>query len=186
MPNQHTATALQTTAPVVILERYLSDETTRDIAKDYGVTPQALGKHLLKHSPHEWKEAQIARAIARKERAEDDLEKLRSGLLTLENGDVVLADAVSLACARERLKGAQWDLERVCRHIYGQNVDLTSKGEAIEAQDVATVARRVAFLLRKGTEDGEPEDAEIVAETAIVQCAVTAHPQGDDKSGVSD
>jgi hypothetical protein len=28
---------------------------------------------------------------------------------------------LSLSRARERLKAAQWDLERVCRRIYGQD-----------------------------------------------------------------
>jgi len=93
--------------PKVILLRYLSDETTKDIAASYGVTRQALGQFLLKHAESEWKEAQVARALARKESAEDDLE--------------TASDVLSLARARERLRAAQWDLERVCRRIYGQD-----------------------------------------------------------------
>jgi hypothetical protein len=92
--------------PMVILQRYLSDESTSVIASDYGVTRQALGQFLLKHAEEEWKEAQVARAIARKEKAEDDLE--------------TAADPLALAKARELLKAAQWDLERVCRRIYGE------------------------------------------------------------------
>lgn len=93
--------------PVTILQRYLSDESTKDIAKSYGVTRQALGQFLLKHAEEDWKEAQVARAIARKEKAEDDLESA--------------LDPLSLARARELLKAAQWDLERVCRRIYGDD-----------------------------------------------------------------
>lgn len=90
-----------------ILKRYLSDETTKDIALSYGVTRQALGQFLLKHAESDWKDAQVVRALARKESAEDDLE--------------TAADQLSLARARERLRAAQWDLERVCRRIYGQD-----------------------------------------------------------------
>ena len=99
--------ALREANPLVILQRYLSDESTKDIAATYGVTRQALGQFLLKHAEEDWKEAQVARAIARKEKAEDDLE--------------AALDPLSLARARELLKAAQWDLERVCRRIYGED-----------------------------------------------------------------
>lgn len=99
--------ALRSEDPQVILERYLSDESTETIAQSYGVTRQALGKYLLKVAEEDWKEAQVARAIARKERAEDALESA--------------TDPLSLARARELLKAAQWDLERVCRRIYGED-----------------------------------------------------------------
>lgn len=93
--------------PKEILKRYLSDETTLDIAGSYSVTRQALSKFLLKHAEEDWKEAQVARAIARKEKAEDDLE--------------LAQDPLALAKARELLKAAQWDLERTCRRIYGED-----------------------------------------------------------------
>jgi hypothetical protein len=99
--------ALKGANPQEILTRYLSDESTKDIAASYGVTRQALGKHLLKHAEEDWKEAQVARAIARKEAAEDSLESAR--------------DPLQLAKARELFKAATWDLERVCRRIYGED-----------------------------------------------------------------
>lgn len=96
--------------PKHILRRYLSDESTLTIASDYGVTRQALGQFLLKHAEEDWKECQVARAVARKEKAEDDIE--------------AATDPLQLAKARESLKAAQWDLERVCRRIYGQEVQI--------------------------------------------------------------
>jgi hypothetical protein len=98
--------------PHAILLRYLSDESTSTIAADYGVTRQALGQFLLKHVEEDWKEAQVARAIARKEKAEDDIESA--------------TDALQLAKARELLKAAQWDLERTCKRIYGIDRDINS------------------------------------------------------------
>jgi predicted transcriptional regulator len=113
--------ALRDQDPKTILARYLSDESTKDIAKCYGVTRQALGQYLLKHAESEWKEAQVARAIARKEQAEDDMESIG---LRIEGADKDERDrlTLTLSLARERLKAAQWDLERVCRRIYGQDV----------------------------------------------------------------
>jgi hypothetical protein len=109
-PTQPNLPALRDTDPKLILQRYLSDETTKEIAASYGVTRQALGQYLLKVAESEWKEAQVARALARKESAEDDLEDAEK-----------TPDMLSLSRARERLKAAQWDLERVCRRIYGQD-----------------------------------------------------------------
>jgi hypothetical protein len=109
--------------PRLILRRYLSDESTEVIAADYGVTRQALGQFLLRHAEEDWKEAQVARAIARKEKAEDQLESAQ--------------DPLQLAKARELLKAAQWDLERVCRRIYGQdhnlniNLNVTDLGDRL-------------------------------------------------------
>lgn len=95
--------------PKTILARYLSDESTKDIAAAYGVTSQALSGFLLRTAEQEWKDAQVARAIARKEAAEDQLDS---------NAPL---DALGISRARERLRAAQWDLERICRRIYGQD-----------------------------------------------------------------
>ena len=91
-----------------ILARYLAEESTAEIAKSLGVTRSALNYWLLEHAEREWKSAQIVKALKRKEEAEDEMEKA--------------ADALVLARAEKRLKAAQWDLERVCRRIYGQDV----------------------------------------------------------------
>lgn len=113
--------ALAGATPQTILARYLSNETTVQIAKDYGVTRQALGQFLLKHDEQGWKDAQVARAIARKEAAEDELDSIREQIATADKeGRERLT--LSLACARDSLKAAQWDLERTCRKIYGDSV----------------------------------------------------------------
>ena len=106
--------------PKQVLQRYLSNESTKDIAATYGVTRQALGQFLLRTAEQEWKDAQVARAIARKEQAEDDLDAMGTKIATAdrEQRDQL---ALSLAHTRERLRAAQWDLERVCRRIYGQD-----------------------------------------------------------------
>jgi hypothetical protein len=113
--------ALRDQDPKTILARYLSDESTKDIAASYGVTRQGLGQFLLKHAETEWKEAQVARAIARKESAEVDLEGISAKIETADREQRERL-ALTVSLARERLKSAQWDLERVCRRIYGQDV----------------------------------------------------------------
>jgi transposase-like protein len=90
-----------------ILARYLGEESTKDIAKSLGVTRSALNYWLLEHAEKEWRSAQVIRAMRRKEDAEDAIE--------------TASDPLALARAREALKAAQWDLERVCRRIYGQD-----------------------------------------------------------------
>lgn len=93
--------------PDAILERYLAEETSTQIAASLGVTKAALSYHMLKHAEDQWKSAQLVKALMRKEAAEARLE-------TADN-------PLDLARGRELLKAAQWDLERVCRRIYGQD-----------------------------------------------------------------
>ena len=125
--------------PKTVLLRYLSDETTKDIAQSYGVTRQALGQFLLKHSEAEWKDAQIARAIARRESEIERLDDIQKAIATA-NQEERARLKLSLACAEKSLAAAQWDLERVCRRIYGQDV----------AQSVANV--QININLRRDTE----------------------------------
>lgn len=93
--------------PKDVLERYLAEEKTADIAASLGVTFAGLSHWLIQHAEGEWKSAQIVLALKRKMLADERLE-------TAEN-------ALELARAREQLRSAQWDLERVCRRIYGQD-----------------------------------------------------------------
>ena len=92
--------------PKEVIERYLDDRLISEIATDYKVSRSALNQYLLRHAEEDWKEAQVARAITRKDAAEEAI-------------DAAL-DPLALAKARESLKAAQWDLERTCRRIYGE------------------------------------------------------------------
>jgi hypothetical protein len=94
--------------PKDILERYLAGETSVQIAQYYGVTKQAMSYWLLTKAEDDWRAAQLVKAIDRKDRADEMLE-------TADN-------PLDLTRAREMLRSAQWDLERVCRRIYGQDV----------------------------------------------------------------
>ena len=94
--------------PKEVLNRYLAEETTDEIAKAYGVTRAALSYFMLKHAESEWRDAQLTKALQRKEKAEDLMDKADN--------------ALDLTRAREQLRSAQWELERVCRRIYGQDV----------------------------------------------------------------
>ena len=123
---------LKAADPKDVLDRVLNEESTKDIAKSFGVTRSALNQWLLSTAETEWKAAQVVRAYKRKEEAEDEMDSAE--------------DALSLARARERLRAAQWDLERVCRRIYGQdhvgqvaaavqiNIGIARKDAQVEAQ----------------------------------------------------
>lgn len=109
---------LRSADPKQIIERYLAEQSTKEIAQEFGVTRSALNQWLLKTAEDDWKEAQVLRALKRKEDAEDLIDSAQ--------------DALSLARARESLRAAQWDLERVCRRIYGQDQPIDkSAGVAI-------------------------------------------------------
>lgn len=94
-----------------ILHRYLSDESTAQIAASLNVHRSALHQWLLRHAEEPWKQAQIARAITALEQSKDDLASA--------------PDALSLARAREQLRGAQWELERLFSRVYGPKQELS-------------------------------------------------------------
>lgn len=100
--------------PKIVLERYLAEESTEDIAKSLGVTRSGLNYWLLRTAEDEWKDAQVVKALKRKNEAEDEMDKA--------------SDPFTLARARERLRAAQWDLERVCRRVYGQDQPVDMSG----------------------------------------------------------
>ncbi len=96
--------------PKDVLQRFLAEETGAQIAQSLGVTRAALSYFMLKHAEQEWKDAQVTKAIIRKEKAEDLMDRADN--------------ALDLTRAREQLRSAQWDLERVCRRIYGQDTQV--------------------------------------------------------------
>lgn len=98
---------LKNVNPDDVLERYLAEEKTADIAKSLGVTFAGLSHWLLQHAEGQWKSAQVVLALKRKMEADELIETASTPL--------------DLARAREKLRSAQWDLERVCRRIYGQD-----------------------------------------------------------------
>lgn len=107
IPKSQQLRPLKNIDPKDVLDRYLAGETGPQIAQSLGVTKQALSYWLIEKAETEWKSAQVVKALHRKEDAEQLMDRASNPL--------------DLARAREQLRGAQWDLERVCRRIYGQD-----------------------------------------------------------------
>lgn len=105
---------LKNADPAQVLEQYLAEKSTKEIAASFGVTRSALNQWLLANAEGDWKQAQVLKALKRKEDAEESID--------------AAPDALSLARARESLRAAQWDLERVCRRIYGTDTPPSDAG----------------------------------------------------------
>ena len=97
--------------PTKVIQRYLEDHTTAEIAKEMGVHRSGLHQWLLRNCEEQWREAQIARALSALEESKDNLKVAR--------------DALSLGRARESLRSAQWELERLFSRLYGQKQEVT-------------------------------------------------------------
>lgn len=123
--------------PKAVLERYLAGETGPQIAASLGVTKQALSYWLISKGEEDWRAAQLVKAIDRKERADEMLE-------TADN-------PLDLTRAREMLRSAQWDLERVCRRIYGQDAPVQA-----QAVQVVINLRRNALDVVSDQDDSLP------------------------------
>lgn len=154
--------ALNAISPQGILDIYLSDVPAAEIAKRFGISHQAVYAFLLRHAPDAWHECQVARALARKESAEDDLDSMRRGTYSSPDGEPMQVDGVAVALARERLKAAQWDLERVCRRIYGDRIEVTgANGRDLHpAEDSLDLikARLVDLVATVRLRDGQIEE----------------------------
>lgn len=108
-----------------VLARVVNDEKLADIAKDLGLSRSALNMALLEYAEVEWKKAQVARAQTRLDRARDYRERMAALFnkdATQEEIDGGIACTTeTLTLARDEEKSAQWELERLCRRIYGQD-----------------------------------------------------------------
>ena len=97
--------------PQMVIARYLDDERTADIAQSYGIKRSRLNQWLLDNAIDSWKSAQIARAVTALEQAKDDL--------------AAAAEPLALGRAREQLRSAQWELERLYARMFGQQSHVT-------------------------------------------------------------
>jgi len=97
-----------------VLSRYLHGEQVSEMALELETSDVTLYALLLRDHEDQWKDAQIARALARLERNQHGLD---------------LADTpLNLARAREQIRSAQWELERLLSRIYAQKQEVTHKG----------------------------------------------------------
>lgn len=108
-----------------VLARVVNDEKLADIAKDLGLSRSALNMALLEYAEDDWKKAQVARAQTRLDRARDYRERMaaifnkNATQEELDNGIACTTETLTLA--RDEEKSAQWELERLCNRIYGQD-----------------------------------------------------------------
>ena len=89
-----------------VLDRYIAGEQVADMAGEYETSDVTIYALLLREHESDWKDIQEARALARLERAQGELR--------------TAPDALSLAKSREEVRSAQWELERLCRRLYGE------------------------------------------------------------------
>ena len=87
--------------PQTVLNQYLTEKTTSQIAKQYGLTRKSLVAWLRKIVPEQWYDVQAVRAFCRKDDGDEQL--------------YTAADAISLARARELVRSGQFELQALDR-----------------------------------------------------------------------
>jgi hypothetical protein len=108
-----------------ILAEYDSGREVTEIVKDFGITHQAAYKALIKYFPDEWRDSQSAKALHEYQDAKDEFEKIRKLNWQNKEKESQQQYQVAIACARERLKSAQWDLERLLSRLYAQKQEVS-------------------------------------------------------------
>jgi transposase-like protein len=122
-----------------VLQAYASGEEVADLAPNYGVSDVTLYALLIRDHEEAWKQAQVSRALAKRDQSTGDLARLRLQLQSAtqdnEDGTKTPHDMLSLARIKEQVKlaeiqakRAEWELERVYRRVYGQDVPADQAG----------------------------------------------------------
>ena len=97
-----------------VLDRFERGESIAQIAQDLGISGGAIYRAIIRNIPDEWQQYRSAKALAQLDQAEIDL----SGA----------SDGVMVSRVREQIKMAQWHLERTCRSIYGDKLQVEHQG----------------------------------------------------------
>lgn len=127
-----------------VLARALNDEKLEDIAEDLGVSRTSINQALLTHTEDQWKSVQTARALTELQSAENEL--------------ISAPDILTVSRARERLRSAQWQLERLHRRLFGTDQPV-SGGNAVQIN--IGIVRSTAT----GTEQIRYESAQVIDKT---------------------
>ena len=111
-----------------ILNRYCDGEEVRAMTKDYGVSHVTLYSLLFQLFEDDWRDAQIARALAGYDDGQAELTSIKRRVNTAK-------DILEIAKLREltkltevQLKSRQWTLEKLLRRLYGNDVPTVGAG----------------------------------------------------------
>ena len=135
--------------PDEVIDRYLTEATTSQIAASYGLSRRALTKWLRETRPDAWREAQLIRAHAKLEQAEDEME--------------VAPDPLSLARNDRVSKAMQFRLTALDRDYRPKQevtiTDNTDLGERLRRARERVIDAEVIRV------EGAPTDADATAKT---------------------
>lgn len=90
-----------------IIERYISGESYAVLSAELGISHQAFYAWMLRTDEEAWRNAQISKALATLETAQEEV----------SSADSMLA----IARAREKLVQARWTLEKLFRRLFGND-----------------------------------------------------------------
>ena len=99
-----------------IMDRFERGESIMQIAQDLGISHGAIYRAIIRQIPDEWQQYRSAKALGQLDQAENDLSRA--------------TDGVTVSRVREQIKMAQWQLERTCRSIYGDKLQVEQAGQA--------------------------------------------------------
>src|SRR3990167_10559981 len=94
-----------------IIAMFESGDTALQIAGKLGITHVALYKWLLRNCPEEWQAISAAKQLVKLDECEAVWDSKYSG--------DARADGVTVSRTREKMKQAQWHLERANRKLFG-------------------------------------------------------------------
>ena len=127
--SQQSRAILADVNPADILDRYAQGETSDQISAAYQVNRRTMLGWLLAKSEGDWQQLQIVRAV-------DEYEQAKAALDSAPH-------ALALARARERVRAAQWELERLWPKLYGQRQQIEHTVKRSLTEKLARAEARV-------------------------------------------
>jgi len=124
-----------------LIDRYMDGESVATIALSLGVSTARVYLLLSEHDEEGWKGSQVAMALKRLDEAKELMDSAR--------------EQVDITRARESARIAQWDLERVWRRVYGQDVQVGLGNAMVQINIDLGERKRVIEQSPDGGADGD-------------------------------
>ena len=93
-----------------VLDGLEAGSKVSEIAQQHKVTDFAIYKALVRNVPDEWQAIQAAQSLVERQKAKEEIERA--------------SDGVQVSRGRELARMSEWTLERTCRRIYGDKLQV--------------------------------------------------------------
>lgn len=120
-----------------VLDGLEAGSKVSQLAEQHKVTDFAIYKALVRNVPDEWQAIQAAQSLVERQKAKEEIERA--------------ADGVQVSRGRELARMSEWTLERTCRRIYGDKLQI-EHSVSLETGELLGAAQELLTHLKRRQE----------------------------------